>query len=198
MLVVVGTDLRHYIRVYDGALDPGQCAGMIQTFSSLERFHVRNGRGVRAGLDGSAWTELSVDKFAKPEFRTVFRQMIDRGLELYNRDVGLLIEVPNSPVTEDLRMKRYSPGESEGFQLHFDAIYEKGNRYLVFLWYLNDVEEGGETTFPQLGWAVRPKAGRLLMFPPFWMYQHEGTPPRSSDKYIVSTYLLSVPIGAAR
>ena len=28
------------------------------------------------------------------------------------------------------------------------------------------------------------------MFPPFWMYQHEGVPPVSGDKYILSTYLL--------
>ena len=28
------------------------------------------------------------------------------------------------------------------------------------------------------------------MFPPYWMYQHAGLPPRSNDKYIISTYLL--------
>jgi hypothetical protein len=28
------------------------------------------------------------------------------------------------------------------------------------------------------------------MFPPYWMYQHAGLPPRSGNKFIVSTYLL--------
>jgi hypothetical protein len=28
------------------------------------------------------------------------------------------------------------------------------------------------------------------MFPPYWMFQHAGLPPRSNDKYIVSTYLM--------
>jgi prolyl 4-hydroxylase len=28
------------------------------------------------------------------------------------------------------------------------------------------------------------------MFPPYWMYQHEGIPPLSGNKYIISTYLL--------
>ena len=93
-------------------------------------------------------------------------------------------------------MKRYRPGQAEQFELHFDAIYEKANRYLVFLWYLNDVDEGGETRFPRLDYAVRPKAGRLLMFPPYWMYQHEGAPPVSGDKYIVGTYLLFAPFKA--
>lgn len=189
-------DLRHYIRVYDDALDAPLCASMIEAFGALARHHVRNGRGVRSGLDNSAWTELNVDKFADPGFRALFRHKIDTGLERYNGDIGLTIALPNSPTTAELRMKRYRPGESERFELHFDAIYEKANRYLVYLWYLNDVAEGGETVFPRLDFAVRPKAGRLLMFPPYWMYQHEGAPPRSGDKYIVGTYLLFTPFKA--
>jgi prolyl 4-hydroxylase len=87
-------------------------------------------------------------------------------------------------------MKRYRPGGGDRFQLHFDAINHVANRYMVFMWYLNDVAEGGETRFPQLDHSVEPRVGRLLMFPPYWMYQHEGLPPRTGDKYILSTYLL--------
>jgi prolyl 4-hydroxylase len=189
-------DLRHYIRVYDDALDASLCAQMIEAFAALESHQVRNGRGVRGGLDNSAWTELNVDRFADAGFRALFRDQVDRGLERYNLDIGLTIALPNSPTTAELRMKRYRPGQSEQFELHFDAIYEKANRYLVYLWYLNDVEEGGETLFPKLDFAVQPKAGRLLMFPPYWMYQHEGAPPVSGDKYIVGTYLLFAPFKA--
>ena len=186
-------DLRHYIRVYDDALEPAFCASMIEAFASLEKHQVRNGRGMRRGLDNSSWTELDIERFADAGFRALFRDQVDRGLERYNKDIGLTIALPNSPVTAELRMKRYRPGQSEQFELHFDAIYEKANRYLVYLWYLNDVEDGGETRFPRLDYEVRPKAGRLLMFPPYWMYQHEGAPPRSGDKYIVGTYLLFIP-----
>ena len=34
------------------------------------------------------------------------------------------------------------------------------------------------------------RIGRLVVFPPYWMFQHEGRPPVSGDKYILSTYLL--------
>jgi prolyl 4-hydroxylase len=30
----------------------------------------------------------------------------------------------------------------------------------------------------------------MLIFPPYWMYQHAGLPPLSNEKYILSTYLL--------
>jgi prolyl 4-hydroxylase len=120
----------------------------------------------------------------------MFRKLIDRALERYNRDIELAIPIPNTPLTSELILKRYRPGQQERFQLHFDAIHHVANRYLVLLWYLNDVDQGGETRFPQLEVTVEARAGRLLMFPPYWMYQHEGLPPTSGDKYIVSTYLL--------
>jgi len=184
------TDLPHYIRTYDNDLDAELCQRLIGSFGSLQRFQKVNGRGVRAGLENSAWTELNVSRLSDEGFQGLFPGLIDRALERYNADVGLSIPLPNSALTSDLVMKRYRPGGLEKFQLHFDAVNHVANRYLVLMWYLNDVTVGGETRFPQLGAAVAARAGRLLVFPPYWMYQHEGTPPASGDKYILSTYLL--------
>ena len=183
-------ELSHYVRVYDNDLAPETCQRMLGSFAALARFQVLNGRGKRRGLEQSAWTELNVSRLADGAFAADFRRRIDAALERYNRDIGLTIPVPWAPKHADLIMKRYRPGHEENFQLHFDSIYSVANRYLVMLWYLNDVTEGGETRFPQLDIAVRPAAGRLLMFPPYWMYQHEGAPPRSGEKFILSTYLL--------
>lgn len=185
-------DLRRYIRTYDGDLDARLCQQMIASFAGLERFQLRNGRGVRRGLEDSAWTELNVSRLSDPTFLGMFRQLIDRALDRYNRDIGLAIPIPNSPVISNLTLKRYRAGQQEQFQLHFDSINHVANRYLVLLWYLNDVEQGGETSFPQLDVSIPARAGRLLMFPPYWMYQHEGRPPLSGDKYILSTYLLFI------
>ncbi|HNR21784.1 MAG TPA: 2OG-Fe(II) oxygenase [Steroidobacteraceae bacterium] len=183
-------DLRHYIRTYDDSLDAALCARMIASFHGLERFHAENGANVRRGLEESRWTELNVSRYADAAFLGMFRRTIEAALARYNADVGLGIAVPDSGTNSDLVMKRYRPGGGEKFQLHFDAVNHVANRYLVMLWYLNDVAEGGETRFPQLDFAIAPRAGRLLVFPPYWMYQHEGVPPASGDKYIVSTYLL--------
>jgi hypothetical protein len=182
--------LEHYIRAYDDDLDAALCQRLVASFESLQRFQRYNGRGVRAGLEQSGWTELNLSRLSDDGVKAQFRALIDRALARYNADIGLTIAIPNSPLHADLIMKRYRPGGQEGFQLHFDSINHVANRYLVLLWYLNDVAEGGETRFQQLGAAVAPKAGRLIVFPPYWMYQHEGAPPVSGDKYILSTYLL--------
>ncbi|HSX58769.1 MAG TPA: 2OG-Fe(II) oxygenase [Tahibacter sp.] len=185
--------LRHYLRCYDDNLDAALCAQLIGSFNALTRFQRGNGRGVRAGLDDSAWTELDISPLSDEAFRGFLMTRIDENVARYNRDVGLRIAVPPMRRISELVIKRYRPGAGERFQLHFDAIDAVANRYLVLLWYLNDVADGGETRFPDLRLDVQPRAGRLLMFPPYWMYQHEAPPPRSGEKYILSTYLLFQP-----
>jgi prolyl 4-hydroxylase len=182
--------LTDYIRVYDDGLEPGFCAQLVANFEQMKDLQTRNGRGVREGLEASAWTELDIGRLADEAFRTFFMAQIDRFLDRYNADVKLPIPIPMRPRTDRLIMKRYRPGGEKAFQPHFDSIDMVCGRYLVFLWYLNTVERGGETEFCDLGVDVAPRAGRLLMFPPYWMYQHAGRPPISGDKYILSTYLM--------
>lgn len=182
-------DLRHYIRVYPGHLPAALCQQMIASFEGLGRFQQRNGQGVMAGLEDSAWTELNVSRYSDDTFLTMFREGIDGALARYNHDVSPPIAVPNSPLLSPLILKRYRAGTGESFQLHFDSINEVSDRYLVFLWYLNDVPKGGDTYFPELDIRVAPRAGTLLMFPPYWMFAHQGLPPEEGDKYILSTYL---------
>jgi hypothetical protein len=182
--------LSRYVQVFDDAFSPALCGRMIQSFHSLERFQRPNGRGVRPGHELSAWTELNLDPLSDAAFRVMVLENMHRHAALYNRALNQPIPLPMTDKISELVMKRYKTTGEEGFQLHFDAIGGKADRYLVFLWYLNDVAEGGGTEFPELGIRVQAKAGRLVIFPPYWMFQHAGLPPVSNDKYILSTYFL--------
>jgi prolyl 4-hydroxylase len=183
-------DVRSYVQYFDGALPAPFCEQLIASFHQSVEHQLVRGKGWRAGLDASAWTELDLTPLADEAFKGFFYRQIDEYLERYNRSLGLTIDVPPSNVIAPLRIKRYIAGSGDGFQPHFDSLGEVASRYLVFLWYLNDVERGGETEFCDLGLSVQARAGRLLVFPPYWMYQHAGLPPQSNDKYILSTYLM--------
>lgn len=122
----------------------------------------------------SAWTELNLTRLADPAMQGFFFAQVDTYHERYNAEVPLTLPIPPSHRTADLIIKRYRKETEERFQPHFDSINEAANRYLVFLWYLNDVAEGGETEFCDLGIRVQARAGRLLMFPPYWMYQRRS------------------------
>ena len=59
----------------------------------------------------------------------------------------------------------------------------------VYLMYLNDVEEGGETEFLYLSQRIKPKKGRLLIWPPNFPWTHRGNPPLSGEKYIMTGWM---------
>lgn len=182
--------LNDFVRVYDRQLDTVLCEQLLERFEQLSQCRTANGRGFRRGLEESAWTELNLNLHGTAEIVKTLDALVDQGLHQYNLDVGASIPIPNSPKRADYILKRYRAGGRERFQLHFDSIYEVSNRYLVFLWYLNDVPGGGQTVFPDQRLAVKPEQGRLLIFPPYWMFPHAGEPPVDGDKFILSTYLL--------
>ncbi len=183
-------DVRNYVQWFDRALTPEFCDKMISSFNQMPAHQTPNGRGQHAALTQSTWIELNIQPHIDDAFMGFFYAQVDRYLAQYNAKLPMLLPVPARPHLEDLRIKRYRSEALDRFQPHFDAGDAHANRYMVFIWYLNDVMQGGETEFPDLGIKVEARAGRLLMFPPYWMFQHMGQPPISSDKYIVSTYML--------
>ena len=62
-------------------------------------------------------------------------------------------------------------------------------RIITFLWYLNTVEEGGETEFFNGRISIKPEKGKLLLFPSTWTYIHRGNMPISNDKYILTGWI---------
>ena len=98
---------------------------------------------------------------------------------------------PRNLYFEHFRIKRYISEDEDQFDTHVDVTNVLDEcRYLSFMWYLNDVIDGGETEFTELDFKIQPKAGALIMFPPIWMFPHKGHLLNSGKKYLLSTYLL--------
>lgn len=88
---------------------------------------------------------------------------------------------------ETYQIQKYNKGEGkyiyhEDFAVKWD---KQQYRVITFLWYLNTVEEGGETEI--MGSVnIKPVTGKLLLFPASWTFPHRGKMPISHDKYIVT------------
>ena len=86
--------------------------------------------------------------------------------------IALVTDVPESN-SEDLQLLHYEPGQF--YKVHHDyvashAFGPSGPRVLTFFLYLNDVEEGGGTNFPELApgaapLTIQPKRGKALIWP---------------------------------
>ncbi|MFT4939364.1 MAG: hypothetical protein ACI88A_002404 [Paraglaciecola sp.] len=86
--------------------------------------------------------------------------------------------------------------KSGGYPYWHSEVYpQAGNndalhRIMLFMFYLNDVEEGGETEFYYQDIQVKPKMGRMVIAPAYFTHTHRGNVPVSNDKYILTSWVL--------
>ncbi|MBB3168951.1 2OG-Fe(II) oxygenase [Simiduia aestuariiviva] len=100
----------------------------------------------------------------------------------------------------NINLQKYRAGKggyhhwhSEVYPHPADPRQDSLHRVLVFMYYLNDVAEGGETEFLYQARKVRPSAGSLVLFPTDFTHTHRGCVPASEDKYILTSWVLFQP-----
>lgn len=180
-------ELNDLIQIYDNALDFNVCDFLVNFFESNpdKQEIVNNDKKPN-------FTQLNLTEHCKvsPEVDNVHNFLISKVFE-YKRKYYEFIDdrcFPEKHNFEQFRIKKYNPGGDDLFDTHVDILdHNTSRRYLSFLWYLNDVDEGGETVFT--GLKIKPQKGKLLVFPPMWMFPHRGEAPISNTKYIMSVYL---------
>jgi hypothetical protein len=66
-------------------------------------------------------------------------------------------------------------------------------RHLVFMTYLNDIEDGGETEFFYQNLKVAPKKGNTLIWPADWTHTHRGIRSNTQIKKIITGWFSFTP-----
>ncbi len=89
---------------------------------------------------------------------------------------------------EPITVQYYKPGA--GYHgIHTERTSKHApmsTRHIVFMTYLNDVTDGGETEFIHQGIKIKPQKGLTLIWPPDWTYTHRGIVSHTQEKYIVT------------
>jgi hypothetical protein len=89
---------------------------------------------------------------------------------------------------EGTKIQYYPPGGGY-FSYHSEKAPWKepyASRHLVFMTYLNDVDDGGETEFLYQRIKVKPKKGLTLIWPAEWTHTHRGITSLTQEKYITT------------
>ena len=174
------------VRYYDRVVSKEWCNKVIDLFEQSKKDTFDN--------DRKSFTELNIE--GKEEFKDIketYIRVLKQNLQHFVKEVN--IENHHFPPIidmENIRIKKYTDNGKDVFKNHVDVLRSQGpssKRFLVFIMYLSDVEEGGETSIPRYNIKCKPKAGRLLMFPPFWTHPHQGEKVIKGTKYQIMTYL---------
>ena len=175
--------LQDYIHVYDDVMTKETCDHLISLYDAAEP---------KTHMLTETYDFYEVNMMRNHAFRAVREQFTGLMGGIYEKYSSQFEFFPKTKNFEQPRIKRYEPNESI-FRWHCVATTpESYHRLLVMFFYLNDVEEGGETKFrfepsgEEI--AIKPKAGSVVCFPPTWQYPHSGSIPISGPKYVISSY----------
>lgn len=183
------------IYVKNNSLSKEICAELIYLFEQDgKRYHGLTASGLNKNIKDT--TDCVINE-AGPQWDRINKLLIKELNNNVNEYVNNLKNKINETKifknflsTETLQMQKYDKNKGK-YIYHNDYSCQWKNkkmRQITFLWYINDVEEGGETEF----WGdykIKPEAGKLILFPASWTYPHCGKMPISDDKYIITGWL---------
>lgn len=192
-------NIDNFIGVYDNYITKEECNNAIQLFEMEDKFE----RTVnRIGSEKISTLEKQDQQFfAVPNNIEVWWK--DLKSMLFNYDLAWNHYAKNVGASEaygglqfkftNIKIQKTLP--TEGYHVwhieHSNDFYNS-KRAFVFSIYLNDVEEGGETEFLHFSKRVKPKTGRVVIWPAGFPYLHRGNPPLSGEKYILTSWMMLV------
>ena len=98
-------------------------------------------------------------------------------------------------VFEPVNVQYYKPGGGY-YMWHTErggSFFPESSRHLVFMTYLNDVHDDGETEFLHQKLKIKPEKGLTLIWPADWTFTHRGITSPTEDKYIVTGWFNYIP-----
>lgn len=175
-----------YIKTFENAIPSDLCQELVASFEKDER--------VKADPQPEYSTRRYLFLSDKPEWgkRCMALAGLANGLveNYFDRPDHMCETRPAQWIDDGYVMACYDEGAT--CALHADGQCSEepynGHRIATLLFFLNDVDEGGEIHFPMQEIKIKPKKGRAIIFPPGYMHPHEVLAPQQK-RYIVQTWI---------
>jgi hypothetical protein len=190
-------NITNFIGIYDNYITPEECNKAIKLFekeNEMKRTFNRKEFENSNGLE-----KKDTQFFATSENLNVWHSRLKTLIINYNlafnnylKETGGDVAYGNNNDFYFTQLKIQKTLPTEGYHIwHIEHCkgFENEPRAFVYTIYLNDVEEGGETEFLHFSKRVKPKKGRIVIWPAGFPYVHRGNPPLSGEKYILTSWM---------
>lgn len=190
-------NIKNFIGIYDGFITEEECKKAIQLYEEQDKFKKTLNR--ISSEKTSVLKKQDQHLFCNHTNVEVWWEQLK--VMMYNFDIAWKNYCENTGALEALDkdkldytvLKIQKTLPTEGYHiwhLEYGSQTDTLKRAFVFSIYLNDVEEGGETEFLHFSKRVKPKTGRIVIWPAAFPYLHRGNPPLSGEKYILTSWLM--------
>lgn len=139
--------------------------------------------------DKKQCTEITInitEEVAKQKLFKKYLEQLQLVCNKYVEEFPFSNEYSQWGIIEPINIQYYSPGGDAFKMYHSERTQSKCDRHLVFMTYLNDVTDGGETEFYHQKYKISPEKGKTVIWPSDWTYTHRGLPSLTQEKYIIT------------
>jgi hypothetical protein len=188
------SEIKNFIGIYDNYITEEECNKAIELFENESAFKKTL---TRVQFENASFKEKKDEQFFAnaANLKIWWSQLKPM---VYNFDMAFKHYCQHTGANEHFEEFHYSTIKiqktlpTEGYHVwHVEHGRGYENEPRVFAWsiYLNDVEEGGETEFLNQSVRVKPKIGRIVIWPASFPFVHRGNPPLSGKKYIITSWM---------
>ena len=189
-------NITNFIGVYDNYITQEECDKAIQIYEDQNKFNNTVNR--IGGEKASILKKQDQQFFAGNNNVDVWWESLKP--MMFNFDIALKHYIENTGANDAygtpfhftcLKIQKTLPTEGyHVWHIEHGKGFDNEARAFVFSIYLNDVEDGGETEFLHFSKRVKPKTGRIVIWPAGFPYLHRGNPPLSGEKYILTSWMM--------
>tara|TARA_A100001011_G_scaffold342011_1_gene375228 strand:- start:1019 stop:1615 length:597 start_codon:yes stop_codon:yes gene_type:complete len=165
------------------------CDKLIKLFETSDRRKVGQvGSGVvREDIKQSTDVNLFREDIEKYDEVRLYMGELSNALNLYKKKYIYCDEkIQNWGLEGHFNIQKYVPGQAFHGMHCERAGTATSKRHLVWMTFLNDVKEGGETEFFYQKVKIKPEKGLTLLWSADWTFMHRGLTTISENKYIIT------------
>lgn len=168
------------------------CDDVINFFNDRKEYWSNGTIGNKVETDKKKSTDLYVSMNEMSESIISYREQLQWCLERYVKIYPELMKSAYFNINSDFNIQHYNV--NEGFNYYH---FERSDifaclRNLVFMTYLNDVEDGG-TQFKYQNLITPAKKGLTIIWPTDFTHTHRGVISQTKEKYIVTGWYSYTP-----
>ena len=165
------------------------CDQLIDFFESKSDIHTPGVLGINSQVDKTLKdsTDITINDFYHVAPVNDYFDQLSQVVDLYKGRYPWCGDQQNAwGINSGVQIQRYLPGE--GYHQWHSEIDGTNNasRHLVFMTYLNDVNDAGETHWFYQNLKLKPEKGLTVIWPPAWTHMHKGITSPTESKYIVT------------
>lgn len=141
---------------------------------------------IKSSIDISFTPEMEKDEIWGPLLQTLVPIIETEKYNYILRHELSLTNIKDFYLSSVFNMQKYEPGGAyHGFHCERGDM-SNADRVLVWMIYLNDITDRGETHFYNQNHFETPKQGKMVIWPSDWTYLHRGIPSPTQTKYILT------------